>query len=68
MTPADKGITQARYDVQNVKDIYNKAVEISSWARWDGELILEVMLEALTDANWHTEVSEIRDYLQTRNK
>ena len=36
------------------KKVDAKGVEISKWAEWDVNLIVDVFLEALTDANAHT--------------
>lgn len=36
-------------------DIISKALELSEWAGWNGVGILQVAIEALTDANFHQE-------------
>lgn len=44
-----------------VLEIDELAAHVSQKCKWDGRDILHVMLEALTDANFHT----LRDRLET---
>lgn len=39
-------------------------IAISSWAEWDGLRIMEVFAEALSDANFHTESSEVHHWIE----
>jgi hypothetical protein len=37
--------------------------QLAHWALWNGEMVLEVTIAALTDCNYHTEAAEITNLL-----
>ena len=48
----------------NRQEVIKKAAEIASQAKWDGDTVIEILLEALTECNWHTEREIIEDALE----
>jgi len=49
-------------------EIQQKALELATWAKWSGDLLIKVFLEALTEANWHTERIVIEKALESVNE
>jgi hypothetical protein len=48
---------------QENREIEGLGIALVRWSQWDGLKLMHVFMEALTDANFHTEAGQVQDMI-----